>query len=82
MQVTLPKPEARSPKEGAQIDVPSCDARRERPRGFEEFLRRCTRHAGHGPAMANKSRYVYLGPTGGYFAITIPVNGEPATGHP
>ncbi len=32
--------------------------------------------------MANKSRYVYLGPTGGYFAITIPVNGEPATGLP
>ena len=34
---------------------------------------------GMGPGMANKSRDVYLGPTGGYFAITIPVNCEPAT---
>ena len=33
---------------------------------------------GIGPGVANKSRYFYRSPTGS-FAITTPVNGEPAT---
>ncbi len=33
---------------------------------------------GMGPGVANKSRYFYRSPTG-LFAITIPINGEPAT---
>ena len=33
---------------------------------------------GIGPGVANKSRYFYRSPTG-TFAITTPINGEPAT---
>jgi len=33
---------------------------------------------GIGPGFANKSRYFYRGPNG-TFAITTPINGEPAT---
>lgn len=33
---------------------------------------------GIGPGVANKSRYFYRSPTG-TFAITIPINGQPAT---
>lgn len=33
---------------------------------------------GIGPGTANKNRYFYTSP-GGFFAITIPINGEPAT---
>ena len=33
---------------------------------------------GIGPGFANKNRYVYTSP-GGFFAITTPINGEPAT---
>lgn len=33
---------------------------------------------GIGPGVANKSRYFYRGPTG-TFAITVPINGQPAT---
>jgi catechol 2,3-dioxygenase-like lactoylglutathione lyase family enzyme len=33
---------------------------------------------GIGPGLANKSRYFYRSPTG-TFAITTPINGEPAT---
>ncbi|MHB8949628.1 MAG: VOC family protein [Rhodoferax sp.] len=33
---------------------------------------------GIGPGVANKSRYFYRSPTG-MFAITTPINGEPAT---
>jgi catechol 2,3-dioxygenase-like lactoylglutathione lyase family enzyme len=32
---------------------------------------------GHGPGVANKNRYFYRSPTG-TFAITTPINGEPA----
>ncbi len=31
-----------------------------------------------GPGFANKNRYVYTSPAG-FFAITTPINGEPAT---
>jgi catechol 2,3-dioxygenase-like lactoylglutathione lyase family enzyme len=33
---------------------------------------------GIGPGFANKNRYVYTSPAG-FFAITTPINGEPAT---
>jgi catechol 2,3-dioxygenase-like lactoylglutathione lyase family enzyme len=33
---------------------------------------------GIGPGFANKNRYVYTSPAG-FFAITAPINGEPAT---
>ncbi len=33
---------------------------------------------GIGPGFANKNRYVYSSPAG-FFAITTPINGEPAT---
>ncbi len=33
---------------------------------------------GIGPGFANKNRYVYTSPVG-FFAITTPINGEPAT---
>ena len=33
---------------------------------------------GVGPGVENKGRYFYISP-GGVFAITIPINGEPAT---
>ena len=33
---------------------------------------------GIGPGVANKQRYFYRSPTGS-FAITVPINGEPAT---
>ena len=33
---------------------------------------------GIGPGVANKSRYFYRSPTG-TFAITLPINGQPAT---
>ena len=33
---------------------------------------------GIGPGVANKNRYFYRSPTG-TFAITLPINGQPAT---
>jgi catechol 2,3-dioxygenase-like lactoylglutathione lyase family enzyme len=33
---------------------------------------------GVSPGVENNGRYIYLSP-GGFFAITIPINGEPAT---